>query len=282
MDDTLRGKVAMVTGANTGIGEATARALAAAGMRVILACRSAEKAEAARARIAAAVPGATLELHPLDLSSLARTRESAAAFLARETPLHVLVNNAGLAGQRGITADGFEVHFGVNHLAPFLFTLLLEERLKQSGEARVVNVASRAHQRVKALDWAALRQPTRTRTGFHEYAVSKLCNVLASAEHARRLAGTDVHTYALHPGVVASDVWREVPWPFREIMKLWMVSNEEGAQTSVYCATSPEVAADSGRYYDRSRAVPTAPLGADATLARTLWERSLGWAGLSA
>ncbi|MFO0610286.1 MAG: SDR family oxidoreductase [Polyangiales bacterium] len=281
MSEALQGKVALVTGANTGIGEVTARELAARGMRVFLACRSAEKADAARARVLAAVPGARVETHALDLSTLAATRRSAEAFLAKDVPLHVLVNNAGLAGQRGVTADGFEIHFGVNHLAPWLFTLLLEPRLKESGAARIVNVASRAHQRVKGgIDWDALRKPTRTLTGFPEYSVSKLCNVLGSREHARRLAGSDVHTYALHPGVVASDVWRRVPWPFRALIKLRMISNEEGARTSVYCATSPDVAADSGRYYDKSRAVPTAPIGADDALAGELWRRCEAWAGV--
>ncbi len=268
-------RVALVTGANTGIGEVTARELAARGMRVVLACRSAAKAEEARQRILAAVAGADVSVHALDLSSLAAVRESAERFLASGSPLHVLVNNAGMAGQRGATADGFELHFGVNHLGPWLFTQLLEPRLREAGEgARVVHVASRAHARVRSLDWDALRRPTRSITGFPEYGVSKLCNVL------RRLEGTGVRTYALHPGVVASDIWRRVPWPIRPLMMLRMVTNEEGARTSVYCATSPDVATQSGLYYDREAVAPVSALAQDDALARRLWEECVAWTKL--
>jgi NAD(P)-dependent dehydrogenase (short-subunit alcohol dehydrogenase family) len=278
---SVASRVALVTGANTGIGEVTARELAARGLRVVLACRNEDRAQAARARILAVVPTAHLTLHTLDLGSLAAVRASAARFLDGGSPLHVLVNNAGMAGVRGLTADGFEQAFGVNHLGPYLFTRLLEPRLREAGEgARVVTVASRAHRRVSALDWDALRRPTRSFTGFPEYGVSKLCNVLFSREHARRLAGTGVRTYALHPGVVASDVWREVPWPLRALVKLRMLSNEEGARTTVHCATSDAVAAETGLYYDRCAVASTAPLGADDALARELWERSAAWAGL--
>jgi NAD(P)-dependent dehydrogenase (short-subunit alcohol dehydrogenase family) len=274
--------VGLVTGANTGIGEVAARALAARGLRVVLACRSLDKAEEARKRILSQVPGAHMSLHALDLSSLASVRESAERFLATGSPLAVLVNNAGMAGARGLTVDGFELAFGVNHLGPHLFTRLLEPRLRAHGEgARIVNVASRAHRRVARLDWAALQRPTRSVTGFPEYSVSKLCNVLCSREHARRLEGTGVRTYALHPGVVASDVWRKVPWPLRPLVKLRMISNEEGARTTVYCATSPEVAAQSGLYYDRCAAAPTEGLGGDDALGRELWARCEAWAGLS-
>ncbi len=274
-------RVAIVTGANTGIGEVTARELARQGFHTFLACRNVDKAEQAKARMIAAVPSATIEILPLDLSSLEAVRQSAASFLARELPVDVLVNNAGLAGQRGQTKDGFELAFGVNHLGPFLFTRLLEERVKQAakkrGQARIVNVASRAHTRAKGIDWDALRKPTKTVTGFPEYGVSKLCNVLFSAEHAKKLAGTGVHTYALHPGVVASDVWREVPWPVRSIMKLWMISNEEGAQTQIHCATAPERANETGLYYDKSAPKEPARLGRDEGLMRELWERSEAW-----
>lgn len=277
-------RVAIVTGANTGIGEVTARELSRQGFHTFLACRNVDKAEQAKARMIAAVPTATIEILPLDLSSLAAVRESAASFVARGLPVHVLVNNAGLAGQRGLTKDGFELAFGVNHLGPFLFTRLIEERVKeaakQSGHARIVNVASRAHTRAKGIDWEAQRQPTKAVSGYPEYSVSKLCNVLFSAEHAKRLAGTGVHTYSLHPGVVASDVWREVPWPVRSIMKLWMISNEEGAKTQLHCATAPERANETGLYYDKCAPKEPTRVGRDEGLMRELWERSEAWAGL--
>ncbi len=282
MDTASSSRVAIVTGANTGIGEVTARELARQGYVVFLACRSAAKAAEAKARMVAAVPSAAVELLPLDLASLEAVRQSAEDFLARGLPLHVLVNNAGLAGQKGQTRDGFELAFGVNHLGHFLFTRLLEARLKETaaaaGGARIVNVASRAHTRVRGgIDWDALRKPTRTSTGFPEYGVSKLCNVLFSAEHAERLSGTGVTTYALHPGVVASDVWREVPWPLRSVIKLWMITNEEGANTQLHCATAPERAHETGLYYDECAPKEPSRLGRDEALRRALWARSEEW-----
>jgi NAD(P)-dependent dehydrogenase (short-subunit alcohol dehydrogenase family) len=125
--------------------------------------------------------------------------------------------------------------------------------------------------------WEFLRAPTRTRTGIHEYAVSKLANVWFSAELGRRLAGTGVNTYAVHPGVVASDIWRSVPWPFRSLIKLRMISAEEGAKTTLYCATDPACAQESGLYYDKCRLRTPSTLGQDAALAARLWRMSDAW-----
>ena len=170
-------------------------------------------------------------------------RACAAAFLALDEPLHVLVNNAGVGGQRGLTADGFELHFGVNHLGHFALTQLLLDRLTASGPgARIVNVSSEAHYNARGIDFAAVRRRTATFTGAREYAVSKLCNVLFTQELARRLDGTATTSYALHPGVVASDIWRRVPRLARPFITRRMLTTEQGAVTSVYCATSPAVA----------------------------------------
>lgn len=214
---------------------------------------------------------------PLDLGDLASVRACAKRFLETGHPLHVLINNAGLAGQPGLTKDGFEQTFGVNHLGHFLLTELLLERLKESAPSRIVNVASRAHLRCRGIDFDALTKPTRTFTGLREYGVSKLANVLHAKELARRLEGTGVTTYAVHPGVVASDVWRAIPWPFREIAKAFMRTNEEGAATSVYCATAPELANASGRYYADCRESRVNPLADDEALAKELWRRSEEW-----
>ena len=273
----ISGRVALVTGANTGIGLVTARELARRGAHVFLACRSASHAQTALDAIRAASGNQKVEALALDLGDFASVRQCANAFLARGLPLHLLVNNAGLAGSRGFTASGFELAFGVNHMGHFLLTQLLLERLKASAPARIVTVASRAHTRTDGIDWNALRQPTRTRTAIHEYAVSKLANVWFSAELGRRLAGSGVTTYALHPGVVASDVWRSVPWPFRSLIKLRMISTEEGAKTSLYCATAPQCAGESGLYYDKCRVRPANSLGQDTALAQELWQRSEAW-----
>jgi len=277
MEQDLSGKTVLVTGANTGLGRVTAEVLARRGARLILANRSEERTQPVLEAIAAAGGDATF--HPLDLGDLASVRQSAAALLARDEPLHVLVNNAGLAGARGQTADGFELAFGVNHLGPFLFTLLLLPALRRAGEARVVFVASRAHKRAKRFDLDAVQGPTASRTGFPEYARSKLANVYTSRELGRRLAGTGITTYAVHPGVVASDVWRRVPWPIRPLVKLFMVSTEEGARTQNWCASAPELAGETGRYYAKCQEAPLQGLGDDDTLARALWDRSIAWTG---
>ena len=165
----------------------------------------------------------------------------------------------------------------MNHIGHFLLTQLLLDRIKTSGPARIVTVASRAHKRVPGIDFDAVTQPTKTRTALLEYGVSKLANVLFSAELARKLKGTEVTTYALHPGVVASDVWRSVPWPIRPLMKLGMISTEEGAATTLYCATAKEVRSETGLYYDKCQVKTPSLTGQDARLAAELWQRSEAW-----
>ncbi len=274
----LDGRHFLVTGASSGIGRATARALAQRGARVFLACRSERKTRAVIKQIVDETGNTALHYLPLDLGSLSSVRACAEGFLANGEPLHVLINNAGIAGRRGITDSGFELAFGTNHIGPFLLTNLLLPRLRESAPARIVNVASDSHFSADGIDFDAVRRPTRSRTGLPEYAVSKLANVLHAQELARRLEGAGVTTYSLHPGVIASDIWRPVPWPIRPLIKLRMKSPEEGARTSLYCATAPELAGESGRYYERSR--PKQP-GAAATpeLAAELWRRSEEWVG---
>jgi len=271
----LAGKVALVTGANTGIGRITAVALANEGARVVLAGRSAKRTEPVVQEIRAEHGEEAARFLPLDLSSLRAVDEAADTFLADGGPLDLLVNNAGLAGAKGRTDDGFEVAFGVNHMGHFRLTQRLLGRIAESGDARIVTVASRAHMRTEGIDFDAVRQTTATPTGFPEYCVSKLANVLFSAELARRCE--DVHTYALHPGVVATDVWRKVPWPIRPLVKVFMRSEEEGAATSIYCSTSAEVADHSGRYYEDCKEKQPSGRGEDAALASELWRRSEAW-----
>jgi retinol dehydrogenase-12 len=269
----------LITGGNTGIGLATAEALVQRGARVFIACRDPARARAAADGVRART-GAALELLTLDLAELASVRACARELAARELPLHVLINNAGLAG-RGLTRDGFEVCFGTNHLGHFLLTLLLRPQLMAAGRARVVTVASKAHYDARGIDWPALQRPTRSVTGLPEYEVSKLANVLFSAELARRWAGTGVTTYSLHPGVVASEAWRRIPQPVRWLMLRKMISVEQGAQTSLYCATAPELAADSGKYYDACQIKEPSALAQDPALAAELWRRSEAWVGIA-
>ncbi len=272
----LSGRTILITGANTGIGRATAVALGARGARLYLAGRAEERMKPVMEEIRAGGNGEVFYL-PLDLGDLESVRACATQFLETGDPLHVLINNAGMAGQRGLTRDGFEQTFGVNHLGHFLLTELLLDRLKESAPSRIVIVASDAHYRAEQIDWNAVTQPTATTTGFPEYGVSKLANVLHAKELARRLEGTGVTVYALHPGVIASDVWRKVPWPIRPLMKMFMKSNDEGAQTSIYCATAPELASQSGRYYEECKEKEPAKLARDPELAKELWDRSAAW-----
>jgi retinol dehydrogenase-12 len=276
----LGGRTFLVTGGNTGIGRATALGLAQRGGRVYIACRSVPKGEEAASEIRASTGNDSVWVLPLDLADLDSVRSCALEFLARGEPLHVLVNNAGLGGARGVTKQGFELMFGVNHLGHFLLTNALLGLLADSAPARVVNVSSDAHYQAKGIDFDVLRRPARGITGLGEYAVSKLCNVLFTQELARRTTGTGITTYALHPGVVASDIWRRVPWPVRPILTRRMLSVTEGAQTSLYCATSPDLADVSGRFYEKCAERAPSPV-ATAELGRVLWERSEEWTGLS-
>jgi NAD(P)-dependent dehydrogenase (short-subunit alcohol dehydrogenase family) len=272
------GRTFLVTGGNTGIGLATATELARRGGRVYIASRSEAKGSDAVAGIVAATGNAEVSYLPLDLGDLGSVRACADEFLATGQPLHVLINNAGVAGRGGLTRDGFEMLFGVNHLGHFALTTALADRLAESAPARVVTVASDAHYQAKTIDFTALRRRTRGITGLHAYAVSKLCNVLFSQELARRLEGRGVSTYALHPGVVASDIWRQVPRPVRGIMTSRMRTTEQGAQTSLYCATAPEVAGQTGLFYDDCK-LREASNVATPSLGKILWERSEAWTG---
>lgn len=275
----MEGKTVFITGANTGIGRATAVALAKQGAVVFLAGRSRERHEPVLAEIAS--QGGTATFLELQLDDLASVRACAERFLAMDVALHVLINNAGLAGRRGLTKDGFELTFGVNHLGHFLLTELLLPRLQASCPARIVNVSSEAHYRAQGIPWAALQAPTASLTGFPEYQVSKLCNVLHAKELAARLAGTGVTTYALHPGVIASDVWRAVPWGVRHVMRLFMKSVEHGAATSVHCASAEALGTESGLYYDSCALQEPSVLARDETLRNELHRRSVVWCGLS-
>jgi NAD(P)-dependent dehydrogenase (short-subunit alcohol dehydrogenase family) len=273
----LAGRNILITGANTGIGRATAELLAARGAHVTLACRSLEKTAPVIDGIRAA--GGSADAVALDLGDLDQTRACAEALLAGDRPINVLLNNAGLAGTRGFTKSGFELAFGTNHVGHFLFTMLLVPRLLASPSSRIVNVASKSHYQAKGIDFDVVRKPTSTITGLPEYEVSKLANVLFTKELSRRLGPKGIHSYSLHPGVVASDAWRRIPWPFRQLMKLSMITNEQGALTSIYCATSPECAGEDGLYYDKCRETKPNPLAEDAELARRLWEKSVEWTG---
>ncbi len=272
----LVGKVCLVTGANTGIGRVTARELASRGAGVLLACRDAKKSEGVLddIRKVSGTEAVPPELFEMDLSDLSSVRACAARVLSRPGPLDVLINNAGLAGKRGVTRQGFELTFGVNHLGHFLLTQLLLPKLLAQPRSRVVNVSSKAHYNAPGIDFDELRRPSSLFRVLHAYNVSKLANVLHAKALATRYGERGLHSYALHPGVVASDVWRQVPQPLRWLMLRGMISNEEGAKTTLYCATSAEVADHNGLYYDECRVKTPSPAAQNPELADELWRRS--------
>ncbi|MES1188023.1 MAG: SDR family oxidoreductase [Myxococcales bacterium] len=268
----LSGKHCLITGASSGIGRVTAEVLAGRGAKVWLACRDGAKAEPVLHAIAQA--GGNAELVPLDLADLDSVRACAKVVLARDEPLHLLINNAGLAGRRALTRQGFELTFGVNHLGHFLLTELLVPRLLREAHSRVVNVSSIAHYDAPGIDFSALREPSRWFGVLRAYQVSKLCNVLHAKGLSKRYGEHGLHAYSLHPGVIASDVWREIPQPVRWIMLRNMLSNEDGAKTTLYCATSPAVADHNGRYYDDCAEKAPSRLALDSALCDELWQQS--------
>lgn len=270
----LTGRTVLVTGANSGIGRALAEALAPRGARLVLACRSEERAMPVMESLRARNPGVDLTFLPVDLADLGSVRNAAAKALAAG-PLDVLVNNAGVAGTDAVSKDGFDLTYATNHIGPFLLTNLLLPRLRESAEGRIVNVSSGAHYSIKSIDWTVLeRRTSAKRSGFFDYGVTKLMNILHAKELARRLAGTSVTTYSLHPGAVASNIWRAIPGPLAWFMKLFMLSNEQGARTPLYCATAPELRGVSGRYYERSEEKRPSAAAESEALASELWERT--------
>jgi retinol dehydrogenase-12 len=274
----LSDKTFVVTGANTGLGKATVEALAARGAgRIIVASRSREKTQPVLDALVARSPKTDVQFVALDLGDLASVRRAADEILAKDLAIDVLVNNAGIAGLQGLTKDGFELTFGTNHLGPWLFTEKLLPLVKRAPQGRIVNVSSQGHYRAKGIDWDALRKPTAHTTALPEYFVSKLCNVLHAKELTRRLAGTKVTTYSLHPGGVATDIWERRMGRFAILLRPFLITMEEGAKTQVRCATDPKLSAESGLYYTKEKPKEPNPLAHDVALQDELRKRCDEW-----
>ena len=259
---------AIVTGPSSGIVRVAAQQSAGAGFHVIAAGRSLVRIQPVLDLITARE--GTVEYLQLDLASLTSVRTAAARILESGHTIEVLVNHAGIGvNRRGRTADGFEIHFGINHLGHFLLTDLLRPAFRPG--ARVVSVASSVHFRADGIDFGRLRSPTRF-TGYPEYATSKLANILFTRELARR--EPDLNTYAVHPGLVDT---RLIPFPVKLLMRPRLLTPEQGADSVVWCATATEVAGVSGRYYQRRAVATPSPQAEDDDLARALWQRSAEW-----
>lgn len=273
----------MVTGANTGIGFYTALEIARLGGAVIIIGRNREKCENAVSMIQRETGNLAVEYLLADLSSQAQIRSAAAQFNAKYDRLDVLVNNAGGAFlRRTLTEDGIERTLAVNHLAYFLLTNLLVEALKNSPGGRVINVSSGGHYG-QQLDFDNL-QLSKSYSIYRAYGRSKLSNVLFTYELARRMAGTHVTSNALSPGMVATDIWKKVNrllTPFiTPVIKHYGQSPLEGAQTSIYLATSPDVEGVTGKYFADCKPVHSSAASYDLDAAKRLWEVSLRLTGL--
>jgi NAD(P)-dependent dehydrogenase (short-subunit alcohol dehydrogenase family) len=283
---TMQGKTVLITGGNTGIGKATATELARMGAAVTITSRDMAKGEAAVADIRRASGSDAVDVMRLDLASLAEVRRFAAEYLAGHPRLHVLINNAGLVlSDRSETVDGFETTFGVNHLGHFLLTHLLLDRLKESAPARIVVLSSDAHRGVFGLDFDDL-QARRKYRGLQVYCRSKLANALFTLELAERLRGTGVTVNAVHPGVVRSGFaldgdTRGLYRFFVDVAGRFMLSPEQGARTSIYVATAPELEGVSGQYFANSKQRRPSRAALDRQAALRLWEVSEQLTGLA-
>ena len=280
----MQGKICMITGANSGIGKATALGLAQMGATVVLVSRDRARGEEAQNEIKAKSGNDAIDLLLADLSSQQSIRQLVADFKQRYTRLHVLINNAGtFALTRRETVDGLEMSFAVNVLAPFLLTNLLLDVIKASAPARIVNVSSNLQAKnYLKLDDLLSKQRYRPMLG---YAQSKIAVVLFTYELARRLEGTGVTANCLHPGFVATNIaQRDLALPARLATKLifrFGTSPEIGAKTSLYLATSPDVEGVTGKYFEKSVPRRSAPLSYDESLQQQLWKACTQLTGLT-
>ena len=286
----LRGKCAIVTGASAGIGQETARVLALRGCHVTMACRDLRKGGSVRDRLIADSAGRigadALTLMPLDLANLQSVRELAAEYLDGGRPIHLLINNAGIMiPMRRETDDGFEAHFGVNHLGHFLLTVLLLDRIRQSAPARIINVASDAlHFATLTPEFEDLNWEKRKFSGWRSYGDSKLMNHLFANELSRRLEGTGAVAHALHPGIILTELARDQPWFMKllGLLALPIAKNvARGAATTLYAATAPELAAKGGGYFSNCAATRPGKLAGDAHVEARLWAISEELTGIS-
>lgn len=269
----------VITGANSGIGRETALALAELGYDLVLAGRNREAMQPVLDHITTHHPQRRARFLQLNLADLHSVVASAETLLGWDEPIHVLINNAGVAGQRGVTADGFELAFGTNHLGHFVFTQHLLDRLIATGESRVVNVSSNAHLEAKGIDWEQLRKPTKSLTGLPEYSVSKLCNVLFSAGLSTRYRPEQLSSFALHPGVVSTNVWRRIPSPLLPVMRkvLKMVPADAGIIATMRAVTEPGLESHSGDYLDADGSFREVNPLVTPTLVDDLWRVSERW-----
>ncbi len=274
-------RVFLVTGANSGIGKATALGLARLGGTVVMACRDTTRGDAARADIVRESGNSNVHLEIVDLASEESTRSFADRFQRTYPRLDVLINNAGIyASHREVTADGLERTFEVNYLSGFLLTHLLLDLLRKSAPSRIVNVSSSAHGG-SAIHFDDL-QGERRYSGFRAYGQSKLAQILFTRELARRLAGTGVTMNACHPGVIRTNLGFGGTSAVVRFVRMFFKGPAKGAETPIFLATSPDVEGITGKYFANKRAREPSPEAQDTVIARRLFDVSVDLAHLSA
>ena len=274
----MQGKICLVTGSTRGLGKSTALALAQQHATVILGCRDKQRGEAVLAEIKAASPAATVDLLLLDLSVQHSIRTAVREFENRYDHLDVLINNAAVfTRQRTLTADGYETMFATNHLGPFLLTNLLLERLKAANSARILTITAPSTMKIAFEDLQAEQKFS----ALYAFGASKAANLLFTYELARRLAGTTVTVNAFYPGLVKTALMRDAPVPLRWLNPLFGKSPELVAQSVVYYASSPEVRAMTGLFFNKGRQpIDSSSYTRDQAVQQHLWEASLALAPL--
>jgi len=279
----MKGKTVVITGATSGIGEVAALTLAKMGARIVAVARSRQRGEATLAQLRSSAPGIAHAIHFADLSRLNEMKRVAVQIADQESRIDVLINNAGaIFATRQLTEDRLERTFALNHMAYFVVTAGLRERLLASGPARIINTASAAHLGAN-LDFDDLQSAKRY-IAMKAYGRSKLCNILFTRELARRLRGSGVTTNCLHPGFVATrfgDQSGGLISRFVWLAKFFAMSPTKGARTIVYLASSPEVAEATGQYFYRCLSTTPSSLAQDDVAALELWHRSAALAGMS-
>ncbi|KAM7396698.1 hypothetical protein PAMP_019721 [Pampus punctatissimus] len=279
----LDGKTILITGSNTGIGKETAVDLAKRGARVILACRDMDRANKAAEEVRKMSQNDNVIVKKLDLASLQSVRQLAKEIQESEERLDILINNAGvMCCPKWQTEDGFEMQFGVNHLGHFLLTNCLLDLLKKSSPSRIVNVSSLAHENGQ-IYFDDINQD-KDYHPWKSYSQSKLANVLFTRELAKKLQGTGVTTYSLHPGVIRTDLSRHLSLWKRVLctpLTFFIKSPTEGAQTTIYCAVEESLQKESGLYYSDCAPKTAAPQGLDDEAAKKLWDLSASMVGLT-
>lgn len=279
----MSGKVCLITGGTSGVGAATAIALAHLGAHIIIAGRDESRGERVRRRAERLGNSGGVVFFRSDFTSQRSIRDLAARVLDTQETLHVLINNAGIiATRRRLTEDGVEEQFAVNHLAPFLLTNLLLDRLKASAPSRIINVSSNMHKGC-SIDFNGLNRERGYRT-YRVYGETKLANVLFTYELARRLNGADVTANCLHPGVVRTAIVRDMMLPTRVLMRLFgflLASPAAGARTSAYLASSAEVEGITGKYFVHCKQRASSPESYDEPAARRLWDISSEMTGIA-